>query len=124
MSQTYVVHVKRCDPGRNGPYEVTYTVPKGGLYRVLDVLFHIYDHIDATLGFRRELCREGFCHSCEAKVNGKRVLTCLTLVSRLDEITIEPLDGYPVVRDLVVEFGHEIHMLDPKRRIITDLDQD
>lgn len=120
MTDKYQVRIKRYNPHTEAEYFATYLVRKEGLYRVLDILFHIYDNMDPSLDFRRELCREGFCHSCEAKVNGKRVLTCLTLVNRLDEIRIEPLEGYPVIRDLVVDFGKEIHMLEPKRRIVVD----
>jgi len=45
------------------------------------------------------------------KINGKPALACFTKISELDSdtITIEPMDNYPVIRDLVVNFERLIN---------------
>jgi len=58
---------------------------------------------DPTLAFRRS-CSEGVCGSDGMNINGKNRLACVT--SYLDfggHITIRPLPGLPVVRDLIVD---------------------
>lgn len=58
---------------------------------------------DETLSFRRS-CREGVCGSDAMNINGRNGLACITPLSSLREpITICPLPGLPVVRDLVVD---------------------
>jgi len=46
------------------------------------------------------------CGSCGMKINGIPKLACYTQVAECDKatITIEPLDHYPVIRDLVTDF--------------------
>lgn len=58
---------------------------------------------DPTLAFRRS-CSEGVCGSDGMNIDGKNRLACVT--SYLDfgsHITIRPLPGLPVVRDLIVD---------------------
>lgn len=58
---------------------------------------------DATLSFRRS-CGEGVCGSDGININGKNGLACITsLVDLPDKVTIRPLPGFPVIRDLVVD---------------------
>ncbi|EKD41899.1 MAG: succinate dehydrogenase iron-sulfur subunit [uncultured bacterium] len=48
-------------------------------------------------------CGKGVCGACTALVNGEPVLLCQTRVGQLPKtITIEPVQGFPVIRDLVV----------------------
>jgi fumarate reductase iron-sulfur subunit len=58
--------------------------------------------MDGTLSYRWA-CRMGVCGSCGMTVNGKPVLTCATYVEDVlpGPVRIEPLRGFPVVRDLV-----------------------
>ena len=44
------------------------------------------------------------------EINGKPALACFTKISELDSdsITVEPMDNYPVVRDLAVNFDRMI----------------
>jgi succinate dehydrogenase/fumarate reductase-like Fe-S protein len=53
------------------------------------------------LAYRDCNCRRGVCGLCAMMVNGRRVLTCLTLA--LAEMTIEPLPDHHLIRDLVVQ---------------------
>ena len=72
---------------------------------VLDVLEHLKaNHSD--LAYRRS-CREGVCGSDGMNINGKNGLACITAVSDAlgdaDTLTLRPLPGMPVIRDLVVD---------------------
>lgn len=58
---------------------------------------------DPTLTFRRS-CGEGVCGSDGLNINGKNGLACITpLTSLPDHVTVHPLPGFPVIRDLVVD---------------------
>jgi succinate dehydrogenase / fumarate reductase iron-sulfur subunit len=58
---------------------------------------------DESLSFRRS-CGEGVCGSDGMNINGKNGLACVTSVSSLGgTITLRPLPGLPVIRDLVVD---------------------
>jgi len=60
---------------------------------------------DETLSFRRS-CREGVCGSDGMNINGRNGLACITPVKDLREpITLRPLPGLPVIRDLVVDMS-------------------
>lgn len=57
---------------------------------------------DETLSFRRS-CGEGVCGSDGMNVNGTNRLACITpLFSLKSPVTINPMPGLPVIRDLVV----------------------
>src|SRR5687767_4488189 len=70
---------------------------------VLDALFIIQREHDASLSFRCS-CRVGMCGTCAMRVNWIPRLACQTRVEALNaqSITIEPLAGLPVAKDLVV----------------------
>lgn len=58
---------------------------------------------DETLTFRRS-CQEGVCGSDGMSINGRNGLACVTPLSELKEpVTLHPLPGMPVIRDLVVD---------------------
>ena len=58
---------------------------------------------DPSISFRRS-CREGVCGSDAMNINGKNGLACLTNMNTLPGvITLKPLPGLPVVRDLIVD---------------------
>ena len=72
---------------------------------VLDVLEHLKQQ-DSSLTYRRS-CREGVCGSDGMNINGKNRLACITSVEEVmgssDTLTLRPLPGMPVIRDLVVD---------------------
>lgn len=77
--------------------------------RVLDLLKYVKGHIDGTLTFRHS-CAHGVCGSDGMRINGVNRLACKTLVQTLTqpdsdwvEITLQPLMGLPVIKDLVVD---------------------
>lgn len=71
---------------------------------------------DETLAFRHS-CGEGVCGSDGLNINGRNGLACITLLSSLKEpVTVRPLPGLPVIRDLVVDmaqFHHQYRAIKP-----------
>jgi succinate dehydrogenase / fumarate reductase, iron-sulfur subunit len=73
--------------------------------RVLDALHKVKWDLDGTLTFRRS-CAHGVCGSDAMRINGKNRLACKTLlkdVNPSEPITVEPIKGLPVLKDLVVD---------------------
>jgi fumarate reductase iron-sulfur subunit len=113
MPSTVALAVARYRPETEAvPTLQTYEVPFRKDWVVLDALTHIKDTLDGSLSFRWS-CRMGVCGSCGMKVNGVPVLTCATfLADHLPgPIRVEPLDHFPVVRDLVVDLGDFLRKL-------------
>ena len=71
---------------------------------------------DDTIAFRRS-CREGVCGSDALNINGRNGLACLTDLKDLKEpVTLRPLPGLPVIRDLIVDmtqFFKQYHSIRP-----------
>jgi len=63
-------------------------------------LTNINLHHRANIAFRKG-CREATCGTCAISVNGIPALACSVLIS--DGDVLEPLKGYPVIRDLVID---------------------
>jgi succinate dehydrogenase / fumarate reductase iron-sulfur subunit len=72
--------------------------------RVLDLLHRVKWESDGSLTFRRS-CAHGVCGSDAMLINGRNRLACKIRVEQLGKkrITIAPLPGLPVVKDLVVD---------------------
>ena len=82
-----------------------FTVTMHGTDRVLDALHEIKWHVDGSLTFRRS-CAHGVCGSDAMRINGRNRLACKTLLKDLDiskPITVEPIKGLPVEKDLIVD---------------------
>jgi fumarate reductase iron-sulfur subunit len=73
---------------------------------VLDALNDVKENQDGSVTFRWS-CRMGVCGSCGMTVNGTPKLTCATLLRDYapGPVRIEPLMGFPIIRDLVVDIG-------------------
>src|SRR6202158_994329 len=107
MAETIKLDVTRYSPERDvAPSSQTYEVPLRKDWVVLDGLNHIKDQIDGTLSYRWS-CRMGICGSCGMTVNGEPKLTCATFLTDYapGPVRVEPLQNFPVVRDLIVEIG-------------------
>jgi fumarate reductase iron-sulfur subunit len=102
MAETITIEVRRYRPEEEEePVWQSYEVPLHDEWMVLDGLNYIKDELDGSLSYRWA-CRMGVCGSCGMLVNGKEVLTCATYLKGLPSpVRIEPLRGFPVVRDLV-----------------------
>ncbi|MFF9089391.1 succinate dehydrogenase iron-sulfur subunit [Streptomyces sp. NPDC014991] len=73
--------------------------------RVLDALHKIKWDVDGSLTFRRS-CAHGICGSDAMRINGKNRLACKTLIKDINPekpITVEPIKGLTVLKDLVVD---------------------
>ena len=100
------LRILRYDPERDAkPHWEAYSVdvdPKGD--RVLDLLHRVKYEQDGTLTFRRS-CGHGVCGSDAMLINGRNRLACKVRVEQLGKrrITVAPLPGLPVVKDLIVD---------------------
>ncbi|MFC7583643.1 succinate dehydrogenase iron-sulfur subunit [Nonomuraea antimicrobica] len=104
-TRTIRLEVARYRPGEDAePVFQGYDVPLLPDWAVLDALNHIKDQLDGSLSYRWS-CRMGVCGSCGMTVNGEPRLTCGAFLSEYGDgpIRIEPLKGFPVIRDLVVD---------------------
>ncbi len=95
------VKVLRRNPSLSdqGHYQ-TWSVPCAEGMSVLNVLQYINEQYGAGLAYYA-CCRIGICQGCFAQVNGKIAKICTEIVD--DDFTIEPLKGYRVIKDLVVD---------------------
>src|SRR5919197_228953 len=98
------LRVRRFDPERDQASRVeTYLVPAEPMDRVLDLLHWVKWNVDGALTFRRS-CAHGVCGSDAMLINGANRLACKVLVRELgDHITVEPLRGLQVKKDLLVD---------------------
>ena len=90
----------------NAPYMQDFDlgIPGGRDLMVLDVL-ELLKEKDPSVTYRRS-CREGVCGSDGVNMNGKNGLACITPLSEVvrgEKLTIKPLPGLPVIRDLIVD---------------------
>jgi succinate dehydrogenase / fumarate reductase iron-sulfur subunit len=99
------LRILRYDPERDTrPHEQSYRVESEPMDRVLDLLHKVKYEQDGTLTFRRS-CAHGVCGSDAMLINGRNRLACKIRVDQLGgkRITVAPLPGLPVVKDLVVD---------------------
>ena len=85
------------------PYYQEYTVDVQPTDRVLDALNQVKWHQDGTLTYRRS-CAHGVCGSDAMRINGRNRLACKVLIKDIGtKITCEPLLGYEIIKDLVID---------------------
>jgi succinate dehydrogenase / fumarate reductase, iron-sulfur subunit len=108
---TITVQVKRYDPESKETRWDEWQVQALPTWRILDALHEIKWNLDGSLTFRRS-CAHGVCGSDAMRINGRNRLACKSLVKDLvsfdkngvaKPITVEPIQGLPVVKDLVVD---------------------
>ncbi|MSQ35632.1 MAG: succinate dehydrogenase/fumarate reductase iron-sulfur subunit [Dehalococcoidia bacterium] len=102
---TVTLEVARYHPERDDrPHIERFEVPYHEDWVVLDALNYLKDQTDGTLTYRWS-CRMGVCGSCGMMVNGVPRLTCAAFLRDFlpGPIRVEPLSGFPVERDLVVQ---------------------
>lgn len=100
----YQLRIKRFEHGKDKePYWSEYEVEGEPTDRLLDALHAVKWRQDGTLAFRRS-CAHGICGSDAMLVNGVNRLACKILLRDLGQrITVEPMRGFPVLKDLVVD---------------------
>jgi succinate dehydrogenase / fumarate reductase iron-sulfur subunit len=103
---TITVQVKRYNPDTEETRWDEWQVQALPTWRILDALHQIKWELDGTLTFRRS-CAHGVCGSDAMRINGRNRLACKSLVKDLvafdkngvaKPITVEPIQGLPVVR--------------------------
>jgi succinate dehydrogenase / fumarate reductase iron-sulfur subunit len=99
-----LIRIKRYDPERDTkPYWAEYRVEADPIDRLLDAMNTIKWTMDGTLTYRRS-CAHGVCGSDAMRINGRNRLACKVLIRDVGEkVTLEPMLGYPVIKDLVVD---------------------
>lgn len=110
---TMEIEVLRYRPEQEDrPTFQSFEVPFKKEWVVLDALNYIKDKIDGTLSFRWS-CSMGVCGSCGMMVNGIPKLTCAAFLKEYypEKIRVEPLNGFPIQRDLVIVMDDFIHKL-------------
>jgi succinate dehydrogenase / fumarate reductase iron-sulfur subunit len=98
------LRIKRYNPDADvKPSFKDYVVDVEPTDRVLDALNKVKWFHDGSLTYRRS-CAHGICGSDAMRINGRNRLACKVLMQELGKkITIEPLLGFAVVKDLVVD---------------------
>lgn len=104
--RTVTVRIARYNPAADAKrrYE-SYEVPVEKWTTVLDAILDIKKHLDHSVGVRYS-CRQATCGSCGMMINGRPRLACFTKIDELDSdvITLEPMNNFPIMRDLAVRF--------------------
>src|SRR5699024_7336373 len=107
LMETITFNIKRFDGERAWNQE--YRLPRE-TSTLLGCLAKIREEQDPTLNFTSN-CRAAICGSCAVQVNGSAFLACETQLDALLDtyqtttLYLEPLNHFPVVRDLVVDFA-------------------
>lgn len=98
------------------PHYRTYNVRADPGERVLDCLNKIKWEQDGTLSYRMS-CAHGVCGSDAVKINGRCALACQRLVKDVqgEEVVIEPLPTFKVLKDLIVDMTHFFMRVDEIR---------
>ena len=113
MTDTITLQLTRYRPDRETePTVDDFVVPLHHDWAVLDGLNHIKDNVDGSLSYRWS-CRMGICGSCGMMVNGEPKLTCASFLTDYGPgpVRVEPLAGFPVIRDLVVDISDFLRKL-------------
>ncbi|HKP77258.1 MAG TPA: succinate dehydrogenase iron-sulfur subunit [Longimicrobiaceae bacterium] len=85
------------------PYYKEYGVDVEPTDRVLDALNMVKWYQDGAVTYRRS-CAHGICGSDAMRINGVNRLACKVLVRDVgSSVTVEPLMGFRVIKDLVVD---------------------
>jgi fumarate reductase (CoM/CoB) subunit B len=114
-NQTVSFTIKRYNPDSDDVARlVTYNVPYTDRQGVLDALHYIFQNLDSSIAYRWN-CRTGQCGACAISINGVPGLACRTLVDPSKNYLLEPLQNFPVIRDLVVDLSPGFKRLEKLR---------
>lgn len=99
--------IKRFNPEKDtAPHWESYFIEMDPIDRVLDALHKVKWEKDGTLALRRS-CAHGICGSDAMRINGHNALACKLLLKDIvtegGTITVEPIMGLPVIKDLIVD---------------------
>ena len=105
-SRTITVRIAKYNPNTDDEKKyITYQIPVEKWTTVLEAILDVKKHFDHSVGVRYS-CRQATCGSCGMIINGKPRLACFTKIDELDSdvVTVEPMNNFPIVRDLAVKF--------------------
>ena len=104
MASRLTVRILRYNPETDEvPYYKEHVVEVDPTDRVLDALNSAKWYQDGSLTYRRS-CAHGICGSDAMRINGVNRLACKVLVRDVGkQVTVEPLMGFRVIKDLVVD---------------------
>ena len=99
--------IKRYNPEADEkPHWESYALDVEPTERLLDALHQVKWFQDGSLALRRS-CAHGICGSDNMRINGRNALACKVLMKDVARdggtVTVEPMLGLPVVKDLVVD---------------------
>jgi succinate dehydrogenase / fumarate reductase iron-sulfur subunit len=109
----YALKLYRYDPETGEPpYWDDFAVDLPEHMSVLDGILQARAKQDGSIGIRCS-CQAAICGSCAVRINGKTRLACNTKIALaqeeaesrtgLNEIVVEPMGNYPVLKDLIVD---------------------
>jgi succinate dehydrogenase/fumarate reductase-like Fe-S protein len=105
-SEPILLKVLRYDPDADrAPRYELYRIPWQQGLLLLGALKYIRDNLDDTLAFRDYCCGCSWCQSCLMSVDGQGTQTCSRPLKPGEALVVEPMRGFPIIRDLVVDFG-------------------
>jgi succinate dehydrogenase / fumarate reductase iron-sulfur subunit len=96
--------IRRFNPEKDSePWWGEYKFEAEPTDRLLDALNYVKWYLDGTLTYRRS-CAHGVCGSDAMLINGHNGLACKLLLKNLgNKITVEPMRGFRVIKDLLVD---------------------
>lgn len=75
---------------------------------ILDAIERVWAFQDRSLTFNHA-CHHSVCGACGMRINGVEKLTCITAVRDVTRngatVQVEPLRNFPIISDLVVDYG-------------------
>jgi len=105
-SRSVMLRIERFNPETDRePQFAEFNVPYERWTTVLEAILEVKKHLDHSVAVRYS-CRQATCGSCGMIINGRPRLACFTKISELDSdvVTVEPMNNFPIVRDLAVRF--------------------
>lgn len=104
------IKVRRQESSEALPYWEEFEIPYTPGHNVLSVLMEVRKNPVNVLGDKvqpvvwESNCLEEVCGACSMVINGRARQACTALIDKLDQpVTIEPMDKFPIVRDLIVD---------------------
>ena len=104
--KTVTLRIARINPSQGNEKQfMEFNIPYQKWTTVLEGILEVKKHFDHSVAVRYS-CRQATCGSCGMIINGKPRLACFTKISELesDVVTVEPMNNFPVIRDLAVRF--------------------
>ena len=96
------LRVRRGGSGEPSRYD-EFAVPFEDGATVLDALIWVRTHCDPSLAVRYSCLNANVCKECTMAIDGRVGYACTFRLSADRVVTLDPLPGKPVLRDLVAE---------------------